>query len=55
MVKHIMADGRVLESIEGVVIPETAATRRAYELLAAIAKKEREPERKENEKEAAAV
>lgn len=33
-VVHIMADGKVLDSIEGVVIPLTPETLPAYKLLA---------------------
>lgn len=34
MIKHVLADGRVLDSIEGFQIPYTPATEAAYRLLA---------------------
>ena len=34
MIKHVLADGRVLDSIDGFKIPYTPATEAAYRLLA---------------------
>ncbi len=34
MIKHVLADGRVLDSIDGFQIPYTPATEAAYRLLA---------------------
>lgn len=34
MVKHVLADGRELDSIEGFVIPHTGATAAAYRIVA---------------------
>lgn len=34
MIKHILSDGRALDSIEGFCLPYTAATATAYRLLA---------------------
>lgn len=42
MVKHILADGRVLDSIEGFVVPTTGATEVVYRLVVDISKKRQE-------------
>lgn len=34
MVKHVLADGRELDSIEGFVVPHTGATAAAYRIVA---------------------
>lgn len=34
MIKHVLADGTVLESVEGRVIPPTGKTEAVYRLLA---------------------
>lgn len=36
MIKHVLADGRILDSIEGFRFPYTAATETAYRLLAEL-------------------
>lgn len=36
MIKHILSDGRVLDSIEGFCLPYTSATATVYRLLAEI-------------------
>lgn len=49
-ITHVMADGTVRESMEGVTIPLTPRTRKAYELLAKahrerMAQQEKAPEK----------
>lgn len=36
MIKHVLADGRILDSIDGFGISYTAATETAYRLLASF-------------------
>ncbi len=38
MIKHVMADGRELDSIEGIVIPTTGPTAAVYQIIANHAK-----------------
>ncbi len=37
-IRHVLADGRVVDSIEGIVVPNTGATAAAYRILAEFAK-----------------
>jgi len=41
MVKHILADGREVESIKGFVVPATGATEPVYRILLEFEKKKR--------------
>lgn len=36
MIKHVLSDGRTLDSIEGLRLPYTEATAAAYRLLAGL-------------------
>ncbi len=38
-IRHFLADGRVLESIEGYIVPNTGATATTYYLIAEFIKK----------------
>lgn len=38
MIRHILADGREVKSVEGLVVPHTGATAAAYRLVAEFAK-----------------
>lgn len=48
MIRHFLADGREVESIEGFIVPREGATEAAYRILAEFAKKR---QRTTNEKE----
>lgn len=49
MIRHILADGREVESIEGFVIPITGATAAVYNMVADFAKKNQEKNYKDKE------
>lgn len=51
MIKHVLADGRILNHIEGYQVPYTETTEVAYRLLAEFAK--RAADKKKEEKESA--
>ncbi len=55
-IRHILADGREVESIEGIVVPNTGATAAVYHIVAEFAKKHSEIrcQNKDREKEATA-
>ena len=38
MIRHILADGREVQSIEGLVVPNTGATAAVYRIVAEFAK-----------------
>lgn len=47
MVRHILADGREVESIEGFVIPPTGATAAVYRIVADIMRRKESQENTE--------
>lgn len=49
MVKHILADGREVDSIEGFVIPPTGATEVVYRIVIEHCRKRSKANKKENE------
>lgn len=42
MIKHVMADGTVLDSVKGVVVPVTPVTEAAYRTVLEIMKRKTE-------------
>ena len=54
MVRHILSDGQVLDSVKGIVIPTTGPTAAAYRLIAEFHKRRSKitQEPKEENKEA---
>ena len=49
MVRHFLADGREVESIEGMIVPPTGETAAVYRIVAEILKKN--PKKKQQSKE----
>lgn len=55
MIRHILADGREVQSIEGLVVPNTGATAAVYRIIAEFAKNHQEAvHNKEDKKNATA-
>lgn len=50
MIKHILQDGRELDSIQGYKVPVTAATERAYKLISETIRKGQTDEKAERRK-----
>lgn len=46
MIRHVLADGRELDSIEGYVVPSTGPTAVVYTILADFSKKAKKEVRK---------
>ena len=44
MIKHVMADGTVLDSVKGIVVPVTPVTEAAYRTVHEIIKRKTEKE-----------
>lgn len=42
MIRHILADGREVQSVEGLVVPHTGATAAVYHIVAEFAKNHQE-------------
>ena len=54
-IRHILADGREVESVEGLVVPHTGATAVVYRMISELAKNQKEVEKlKEETKDATA-
>lgn len=55
MIRHILADGREVKSVEGLVVPHTGATAAVYRIVAEFAKNHPESiQSKEDTKDATA-
>ena len=55
MIKHVLADGREVESIEGFVVPHTGATAAVYQIVAEVARNHLESANQKEDKTNAAV
>lgn len=54
MIRHTLADGREVQSVEGLVVPHTGATSAVYRIVAEHAKNHKEVKNKEETKDATA-
>lgn len=54
MIRHILADGREVKSVEGLVIPNTGATAAVYRIVAEHARNHPAVKKKEDKRNASA-
>ena len=55
MIRHVLADGREVESVEGLVIPTTGATAAVYKIVADVVMNRLEATKQNKEEKSNAV
>lgn len=55
MIRHILSDGRILDSVEGLQVPYNQVTESAYRLLQEVMRGGKQHEQQNREKNTAAI